>query len=79
MKKMNKQDSISQQLLDMGFKEIQGRATRYRVFERPELSRKLYIGRRGAIRYGVNLATSISMNSRLIVHLQQKFLTSKEV
>ena len=71
--KMNKQDSISQQLLDMGFKEIQGRATRYRVFERPELSRKLYIGRRGAIRYGFNLARSISMNDNFITHMTKTY------
>ena len=76
MKKMNKQDSISQQLLDMGFKEIQGRATRYRVFERPELSRKLYIGRRGAIRYGKTLDTSISMSDNFITHMTK---TYKEV
>jgi hypothetical protein len=75
---MNKQDSTSQQLLDMGFKEIQGQAKKYRVFERPEISRKLYIGRHGAIRYGDNLATSISVSPKLIVHLQQKFLINKE-
>lgn len=75
--KMTKQQIICQQLMDMGFEEKETRSTKYRVFGRPEISRNLYIGRKGAIRYGNNLSESMSMSPKLITSLQKKFIVQK--
>ena len=71
---MRKQDQITNQLLDMGFENIKNTA-KYRVFSRPEVSRNIYVGKNGAIRYGNTVQDSISVSSKnLIPSLQQKYL-----
>ncbi len=79
MAKMTKQQIYSQQLLDMGFTEDPNpRTKKYRVFTRPEISRNIYVGKAGAIRYGNSISDSMSMNQeKLIVSLQQRFLTPR--
>ena len=76
---MTKQQVYAQQLLDMGFEEdLNPRTRKYRVFTRPELSRNIYLGKAGAVRYGNNIADSLSMDpKRLMVALQNKFLARR--
>lgn len=72
---MTKQESISSQLLDLGFQEQDTRSRKYRVFSRPE-TKNLYIGKAGAIRYGHTISDSMSMTPRIIATLQRKYKRS---
>lgn len=70
---MTQQQIRAQQLLDLEFTEINGKSSKYRIFIRPE-TRYIYVGKKGAIRYGNSISDSTPMNAdRLITTLQRKF------
>jgi len=61
MPKLTRQQAIIQELESIGFERVQSRSTKYVVLKRPE-TKNMYIGRKGAMRYGRTVSDSISIN-----------------
>ena len=56
---MTTQSCLKTALLALGWEVIIGKSSRYIVMQRPNKPGKLlYLGRRGALRYGKNIANS---------------------
>lgn len=63
---MTRQEIICQNLIQKGLKEVKGRTSKYRVFDRKD-GQFYFVGKNGALRVGRNVSESISLpvNPRL--------------
>lgn len=60
--KTNLQEKGAQQMIALGRKEVKSKSRKYRAFQRPDKAGYFYfIGKRGAIRFGKNASSSISV------------------
>lgn len=58
--RITRQEAIVQELESIGFKQVPARTRKYIVLTRPE-TKNLYIGSKGAMRYGKTVGDSISI------------------
>lgn len=73
MSKMTKQDQIANQLREIGFHE-EDSFRKYRKFTHPSMKNCIFIGRKGAMRYGRTQSESRSVNpQKVLPNLQSKY------
>lgn len=71
---LTRQQAIVQELESVGFEQIPSRSTKYIVLSRPE-TKNVYVGKKGAMRYGRTVSESISLSrpTEALAAMKQKY------
>lgn len=74
MPKMTKKEAIIEQLTSIGFERVETKSTKYVALKRPE-TKKVFVGRKGGMRYGHNVSDSISISNptACLAAMQKKY------
>ena len=59
--KKSRRDQIIEILLERGYKEVESRSRKYRQFTKDENKKYIFVGRRGAVRYGKTVTGSVNI------------------